>query len=73
MYGVKQYPSDLVPVALLDGFVDAPVVYTDADGNRFTSTHHLISFFTDIAKMRQFKLQRLERSQKLLAVREDAL
>jgi len=70
MYGVKQYPADLVPIDLLDIFVDAPVTYTDAQGNRFTSTHHLIKFFSDTAKMRQFKLQQLERSQKLLQVKD---
>jgi len=68
---MRQIPSDLVPIDALDPLLEPiAVTYTDPQGNRFTSTHHLIKFFTDTAKMRQFKLKQLERSQKLLSSRD---
>jgi len=68
---MRQIPSDLVPIDALDPLLEPiAVTYTDPQGNRFTSTHHLIKFFSDTAKMRQFKLKQLERSQKLLSSRD---
>jgi len=69
MFGVKQLPSDLVPIAILDPIVAHrfPITYEDDEGKSYTSTHHIIKFYHDSKKRQEFKLEQLNRSSKLLS------
>ena len=69
MFGVKQLPSDLVPIAILDPIVahKFPITYEDDEGHIYTSTHHIIKFYHNKARRQEFKLEQLERSSKLLS------
>ena len=69
MFGVKQIPSDLVPIALLDPLVahKFKVVFEDNEGHIYTSTHHLLKLYHNKDERQEFKLEQLNRSSKLLS------
>ena len=63
-----ELPADIVPSVLLDPILSLPIIYTDANGLRYVSTHQLFDFINDKRKMAEFNSKRLERSNRLLQV-----
>ena len=63
-----ELPSDLVNLDLIDPLIAHQLKVTyELNNQRYTSTQHLNKLTTE--QIRSFKLEQLERSQKLLKVR----